>query len=91
MKTQAANAASAANPVLLGIDRIVDFATLGEYRVVTGSVPKSVEDNDIWAQDLEWVQDIEWDAHVSTAARLRPSCSLPRARDRRLARERVNG
>lgn len=85
MKTQAANAASAANPVLLGIDRIVDFATLGEYRVVTGSAPKSVEDNDIWAQDLEW------DSHVSTAARVRPSCSLPRARDRRLARELVNG
>lgn len=79
MKTQAAN------PVLLGIDRIVDFATLGEYRVVTGSAPKSVQENDIWAQDLEW------DAHVSTAARVRPSCSLPRARDRRLARERVNG
>lgn len=85
MKTQAANAVSAVNPVLLGIDRIVDFATLGEYRVVTGSAPKSVQENDIWAQDLEW------DAHVSTAARLRPSCSLPRARDRRLARERVNG
>lgn len=88
MKTQAASAANRvnpANPVLLGIDRIVDFATLGEYRVVTGGAPKIVDDNDIWADD------IEWDAHVSTAARVRPSCSLPRARDRRLARERVNG
>lgn len=81
------NAAQAtnANPVLLGIDRIVDFATLGEYRVVTGTAPKKVDQRDIWAID------IEWDSAVSGSARVRPTCSLPRARDRRLARERVNG
>lgn len=78
-------AASKINPMLLGIDRIVDFATLGEYRVVTGAAPKQVQDSDIWEVD------IEWDANVTSAARLRPSCSLPRARDRRLARERVSG
>lgn len=85
MNTPAATSPSKPNPMLLGIDRIVDFATLGEYRVVTGSAPKQVQDRDIWAVD------IEWDANVTSAARLRPTCSLPRARDRRLARERVSG
>lgn len=77
--------AIAANPVLLGIDRIVDFATLGEFRVVTGAPPRTVADRDIWAID------IEWDTPIAAGARIRPACSLPRARDRRLARERVNG
>lgn len=81
----AATSPNKPNPMLLGIDRIVDFATLGEYRVVTGAAPKQVQESDIWAVD------IEWDVSVSTAARIRPTCSLPRARDRRLARERVSG
>ena len=85
MNTPASTSPNKPNAMLLGIDRVVDFATLGEYRVVTGSAPKQVQESDIWAVD------IEWDANVSTAARLRPDCSLPRARDRRLARERVSG
>lgn len=90
MNTQAATSPLKPNPVLLGIDRIVDFATLGEYRVVTGSAPKQVRDSDIWAVDIEWDTHVTG-AAVSSAARVRPSCSLPRARDRRLARERVSG
>lgn len=77
--------ATNANPFLIGVDRIVDFATLGEYRVVTGSAPKAVAEGDIWATD------IEWDSPVASGARVRPACRLPRARDRRLARERVSG
>lgn len=77
--------ANHANPILFGIDRIVDFATLGEYRVVTGSANKNVDERDIWATD------IEWDTPVSVGVRIRPTCSLPRARDRRLARQRVSG
>lgn len=85
MNTPALTSPVRPNPMLLGIDRIVDFATLGEYRVVTGAAPKQVQESDIWAVD------IEWDANVTASTRLRSSCSLPRARDRRLARERISG
>lgn len=79
-----------ANYFLLGLDRLVDFATLGEYRVVFGDDTdrvgasadrKSVSPDEIWATDIEW----------SSTARSRGECSLPRARDRKLARQSVRG
>lgn len=92
-----------ANYFLLGLDRMVDFATLGEYRVVfgdagtdqavrsvsasTNSDRKTVSDEEIWATDIEWSAADEW----GTQSRSRGKCSLPRARDRKLARERVRG
>jgi hypothetical protein len=65
------------------VDVVIDFATLGEYRVVTESAPRNVEAADIWATDVEW----------SAAERTRTgsACSLPRARDRKLARAAVAG
>jgi hypothetical protein len=65
------------------VDVVVDFATLGEYRVITESAPRRVDAVDIWATDVEW----------SPAERTRTSsaCSLPRARDRKLARAAVRG
>ena len=65
------------------VDLVVDFATLGEYRVITESAPRKVEAQDIWATDVEW----------SPADRTRTSsaCSLPRARDRKLARAALRG
>ena len=62
--------------VAKSVDVVVDFATLGEYRVLAGSAPRRVEREDIWAIDVEW----------SAPDRARSECSLPRARDRRLAR-----
>jgi hypothetical protein len=73
------------NIFVLGIDRVVDFATLGEYRVVTGSVEREVESRDIWATD------IEWSSASIRSGREASTCSLPRARDRKLARDRVRG
>lgn len=80
------------NFMLLGLDRVVDFATLGEYRVVTDRVVsghrvREVEDLDIWATDIEWAPADD----RRVAPRERVPCSLPRARDRKLARERVRG
>lgn len=75
------------NFMLLGLDRVVDFATLGEYRVVTGQPPREVRDQDIWATDIEWDSNHEW----SSAKRERVACALPRARDRKRARDRVRG
>lgn len=87
--------ASPENRFVKSLDLVVDFATLGEYRVVTdaprnGDVSKrsvraskrSVRARDIWATDIDW----------SSRPRQREiECSLPRARDRALARERVRG
>ena len=64
------------------VDLMIDFATLGEYRVVTDSPRRTVRARDVWATDIEW----------SSRPRQREiECSLPRARDRALARERVRG
>lgn len=80
-----------ANYFLLGLDRLVDFTTLGEYRVVFGDDDtgragasadrKSVSPEEIWATDIEW----------SSTSRSRGECYLPRARDRKLARQSVRG
>ena len=75
------------NFMLLGLDRVVDFATLGEYRVVTGQPLREVRDQDIWATDIEWDSNNDW----NSAKRERVACALPRARDRKLARDRVRG
>jgi hypothetical protein len=74
--------ASAENRFVKSLDLVVDFATLGEYRVVTDAPRRTVRARDVWATDIEW----------SSRPRQREiECSLPRARDRALARERVRG
>lgn len=74
--------ASPENRFVKSLDLVIDFATLGEYRVVTDTPRRSVAEQDIWAKDIDWSQ----------APRTREiNCSLPRARDRKLARERVRG
>lgn len=81
-----------------GIDIAIDFATLGEYRVITtttaegtsrsvdqrGPVARRAEDG---ATDHIWATGIEW----SSPERTRATCSLPRARNRESARSRVRG
>lgn len=74
--------ASPENRFVKSLDLVIDFATLGEYRVVTDIPRRPVAKRDIWARDIEWSQ----------ASRSREvTCSLPRARDRKFARERVRG
>ena len=74
--------ASPDNRFVKSLDLVIDFATLGEYRVVTDAPRKMVNARDVWATDIEW----------SSRPRQREiECSLPRARDRALARERVRG
>ncbi|MFT4048364.1 MAG: hypothetical protein QM648_00840 [Solirubrobacterales bacterium] len=74
--------ASPENRLIKGLDLVIDFATLGEYRVVTDAPRRPVAQQDIWARDIDWSQ----------GPRGREiKCSLPRARDRKLARERVRG
>lgn len=74
--------ASPNNRFVKSLDLVIDFATLGEYRVVTDAPRKKVHARDVWATDIEW----------SSRPRTREiECSLPRARDRALARERVRG
>jgi hypothetical protein len=75
--------AAMTNAFYNGLDLVVDFATLGEYRVVTGAPVREVEEADLWATDVDWKQP-----ERATAQR---GCSLPRARDRKLARAIVNG
>jgi len=64
-----------------GVDFAVDFATLGEYRVLVDAAAPAARD-DLWARDLEW----------AAPERSRDfTCTLPRARDRALARQLVRG
>jgi hypothetical protein len=63
------------------VDIAVDFATLGEYRVIAAAPARKVEAADIWAIDVEW----------TAPERERSVCSLPRARDRKLARASIRG
>jgi len=74
--------ASPENRFVKSLDLVVDFATLGEYRVVTDAPRKAVRSRDVWATDIEW---------TSRPRQREVECSLPRARDRALARERVRG
>ena len=60
------------------VDVVVDFATLGEYRVITESGPRKVSAGDIWAADVDW--------SAPDRSRSAGTCSLPRARDRKRAR-----
>lgn len=70
------------NRFVKSLDLVIDFATLGEYRVVTDLPRRPVDARDVWARDIEWQQ----------GPRSREiECSLPRARDRKLARARVSG
>lgn len=79
------NTETKAGRVAAGIDIVIDFATLGEYRIVTGAnVRPPAEDakaDDLWATGIEW----------SAPDRTRATCSLPRARNRDWARSRVRG
>lgn len=70
------------NRLVKGLDLVIDFATIGEYRIVTDNPRRPVAESDLWARDLDW----------TAPARSRTTeCRLPRARDRALARERVRG
>jgi hypothetical protein len=65
--------ASPNNRFVKSLDLVIDFATLGEYRVVTDAPLRTVAERDVWATDIEW----------SSKARTREvECSLPRARQR---------
>lgn len=74
-----------ARTVASGIDIAIEFATLGEYRVVTDMTVRppagELEFDDLWATGIEW----------SSAERERATCSLPRARNREWARSRIRG
>lgn len=71
-----------AHAIAAGIDLAVDFATLGEYRLVTDRAAPRPKPRSLWADDVEW----------SASPRTREAtCSLPRARDRVFARARVVG
>lgn len=76
---------SVGRAIATGVDIVIDFATLGEYRVVTGEGASSLACADTC--DRDWAVGIEW----SVPERTRAVCSLPRARDRELARSRVYG
>lgn len=74
--------ASPDNPLIKSLDLIIDFATLGEYRVVGDAPRRPVRREDIWADGIAWEQ---------RARQREITCSLPRARDRKWARERIRG
>lgn len=89
MKTQLR--LDADNKLLKGLDLVIDFATLGEYRVVTDDAPHAPAEPspttrpapaDLWADGVRW--------HTMPRRR-ETECRLPRARDRRWARERIRG
>ncbi|MBI4898847.1 MAG: hypothetical protein HY827_10840 [Actinobacteria bacterium] len=71
--------------IAAGIDIAIDFATLGEYRVVLDApVTRFAEDagtESLWATGIEW----------TTPDRSRATCSLPRARNRDWAKTRIRG
>jgi hypothetical protein len=65
-----------------GFDRAIDFATLGEYRVVVDEPAAAVDADDLWFADVEW----------SAPVRSREaSCVLPRSHDRVASRDFVAG
>jgi hypothetical protein len=70
------------NRFVKSLDLVIDFATLGEYRVVTDAPVRTVRDRDVWATDIEWTQR-------SRQRDTPTSCSLPRARERNWAPTRV--
>jgi hypothetical protein len=79
--------ASPNNRFVKSLDLVVDFATLGEYRVVTDAPIRTVADRDVWATDIEWSQPVR-----STGNRQRDTvCTLPRARKRNWEPTRVRG
>ncbi|MBJ7348500.1 MAG: hypothetical protein JHC87_08030 [Thermoleophilaceae bacterium] len=58
-------------------DAVVEFSTLGEYRlVIEEAVVSSAQSDltDIWALEVEWP--------TATRSRTPASCSLPRSHDR---------
>ena len=72
--------------IAAGLDIAIDFATLGEYRVITDAAP-AADSHAPASSDELWATEIEW----STApARTRAACSLPRARNRAWARSRIS-
>jgi hypothetical protein len=73
--------ASPDNRFIKSLDLVIDFATLGEYRVVTDAPRRPVRSQDLWAKDIDWSQGTRT-RHIE--------CSLPRARDRARARQTVS-
>jgi hypothetical protein len=75
LSTEKQMKAAADNRIVKGLDFAVDFATLGEYRLVTERPRRRVKEQELWAADLDWIQ----------RPRTREvECSLPRARARTL-------
>jgi hypothetical protein len=66
------------NRFVKSLDLVIDFATLGEYRVVTDAPVRIVDERDVWATDIEWSQA----ARTSESRQRDSKCSLPRARKR---------
>lgn len=61
------------NKIVRGVDFVIDFATLGEYRVVTDNPRRPVDERNLWARDVEW----------TSPRRTRAlECSLPRVHNR---------
>lgn len=74
-----------------GFDIAIDFATLGEYRLVTDHVGREhavASDAAAARAPDSWAAGIEWS---SAPERSRAACSLPRARNRAWARSRIGG
>lgn len=73
----------AARALAVGIDIAIDFATLGEYRVIDDAIvippAEDAGPSQLWATGIEW----------STPERTRATCSLPRARNRDRVMSRV--
>lgn len=68
------------NRALKGLDLVIDFATLGEYRVVTDRPRRAVAEADLWATDIDWTQP---------ERRREMPCRLPRIRERATSMQRV--
>ncbi len=75
----------AGRAIVAGIDLAIDFATLGEYRVVLDAPTTDTADDAV--ADGIWATGIEW----TTPDRSRATCSLPRARNRDRAKTRIRG
>lgn len=68
------------NRFVKSLDLVIDFATIGEYRIVSSPPRRELAADDFWANDIEWVQ-LPRDRDIA--------CRLPRARDRNSAVARI--
>lgn len=68
--------------LLSALDRGLDFATLGEYRVVVIAPEQALSERRDWADDVTWTQGPQ---------RRSTPCRLPRAHQRGLTHARLRG